>query len=129
MPTSDLTFGQRVRELRRAQQLTQRELAARVHARLQAEERRGFDVTYLSKIENDRLPPPSSAAIVALAAELEADADDLLALAGKVPPELGQTLRESEGARLFYRSARALRLTDEEWKRLAEELQRRKGRQ
>src|SRR5213594_2416665 len=66
------TFGQRIRELRKAKNLTQRELAERVAARLKEEDRRGFDFTYLSKIENDKMPPPSTIAIMQLAKELDA---------------------------------------------------------
>jgi transcriptional regulator with XRE-family HTH domain len=120
------TFGQRIRQLRKAKDLTQRELAERVAARLQAEDRRGFDVTYLSKIENDRLLPPSAAAILALAEVLGADSDELLALAGKAPPDLGRVLQESEGARTFYRSARAMGLTEEDWQKLLAYLKRTK---
>lgn len=122
---SEQTFGRRVRELRKARGLDQRELARRVAARLAATTSRGFDVSYLSKIENDRVTPPSATAIQVLADELGADPDDLLALAGKVPPDLGRTLRDSPGARLFYRSAIDRGLTDDEWRQLAEELQNR----
>jgi HTH-type transcriptional regulator, competence development regulator len=110
------TFGQRIRELRKAKNLTQRELAERVASRLKEEDRRGFDVTYLSKIENDKMPPPSTRAIMQLAKELDAHSDELLALAGKAPMDLGQTLKESEGARLFYRSAQELNLGEDDWK-------------
>jgi HTH-type transcriptional regulator, competence development regulator len=125
MPVAQ-TFGQRIRQLRKAKNLTQRELADRVATRLQAEDRRGFDVTYLSKIENDKLPPPSTAAILQLAEELETNSDELLALAGKAPPDLGQVLQESAGARTFYRSARALGLTEEDWQKLLAYLKRTK---
>ena len=121
------TFGQRIRELRKAKNLTQRELAARVASRLREEDRRGFDVTYLSKIENDRLPPPSTMAIMQLAKELDTHSDELLALAGKAPLDLGQTLKESEAARLFYRSAQNLNLSEDEWKELLEYLMQRRA--
>ena len=49
------TFGQTLKELRKAKQLSQRDLAAKVAKRLRDEDRRGFDFTYLSKIENDRM--------------------------------------------------------------------------
>ena len=112
------TFGQRIRELRKAKNLTQRELAERVAARLKEEDRRGFDVTYLSKIENDKMPPPSIIAIMQLAKELDAHSDELLALAGKAPVDLGQTLKESQAARLFYRSAQDLNLNEDDWKEM-----------
>jgi transcriptional regulator with XRE-family HTH domain len=120
------TFGQTIRELRKAMRppLTQRELADRVAARLREDDRRGFDFTYLSKIENDRLPPPSVPAIIALAEELGADQDDLLALADKAPPDLGKTLKQSEGARTVFRSAVDQNLSEEEWQKLLESLNR-----
>jgi transcriptional regulator with XRE-family HTH domain len=121
------TFGQRIRELRKAKNLTQRELAERVASRLREEDRRGFDVTYLSKIENDKMPPPSTMAIMQLAKELDAHSDELLALAGKAPMDLGQTLKESEGARLFYRSAQNMNLSDDDWKEMLEYLRQRRA--
>ena len=117
------TFGQRLRELRKKRDMIQRELAERVAERLKD---RGFDVTYLSKIENDKLPPPSTRTIIELAAVLEVDSDELLALAGKVPPDLGETLKRSEAARMFYRSARDRGLTEEDWKKLQQQLERAK---
>ena len=119
------TFGQRLRELRKKRDMIQRELAERVAARLKD---RGFDVTYLSKIENDKLPPPSTKTIIELAAVLQVDSDELLALAGKVPPDLGETLKQSEAARMFYRLARDRKLTEEDWKNLRQELERAKKR-
>ena len=120
--TKPATFGERLREIRKSKDLTQRDLAEKVAARLKAEDRRGFDFTYLSKIENDKTPPPSVAAIIQLAHVLETDADELIALAGKVPPDFEETFKGSEGARTFYRSALNADLTEEEWKGLLQEL-------
>jgi transcriptional regulator with XRE-family HTH domain len=121
-----MSFGQKIRDLRKAMRppLSQRDLAERVAARLREEERRGFDFTYLSKIENDRLPPPSVPAIIALAQELGADQDELLALAEKAPPDVGQALKRSEGARTFFRSAVNEKLTEDEWQKLLDSLNR-----
>ncbi len=118
------TFGQHIRALRKAKNLTQRELAERVASRLREEDRRGFAVTYLSKIENGKLPPPSAMAIMQLAKELDTDSDELLALAGKAPMDLGQTLKESKAARLFYRSTQKLNLSDDDWKAMTVILER-----
>lgn len=104
--------------------LSQRDLAERVAARLKEDDGRGFDFTYLSKIENERLPPPSAAAIIALAEELGADSDDLLALANKAPADLGEAMKKSEGARIFFRSAVNEHLSEEEWLKLLESLNR-----
>lgn len=115
-PMKSQTFGNRLRELRKARDLSQRELAKMVN----------LDFTYLSKIENDRMPPPSAAAITNLASELNADKDELLALAGKVPKDIGETYRKSEGARMFLRSATTRKLTEQDWKRLLQNLDRKK---
>jgi len=120
-----LTFGQKIRELRKAKNLTQRELADKVAARLKAADRRGFDFTYLSKIENDKTPPPSIPVIIHLAHVLDGDEHELIGLAGKAPPDLGETLRESEAARMFLRSALNADLTEDEWKKLLSDLKRR----
>ncbi len=73
-----MTFGEKVRELRQAKQLTLRDLATKV----------GVGFTYLSKIENHKLEDghgPSEKLIHKLAAELNASEDELLLLAEKVP--------------------------------------------
>jgi len=122
--SQQLTFGQRLRQLRKAKTLTQRELADKVAARLKADGR-SFDFTYLSKIENDKTPPPSVALILELAHVLDADPNELITLAGKAPPGMKETLKESESARTFFRSAFDADLTEEDWKKLSQELKRR----
>ena len=104
--------------------LTQRQVAQRAAARLNSDPARGFDVTYLSKIEKARLPPPSAKAVIALATVLDTDADDLLALSGKTPPDMGEKLMESPGARAFFRSAVDMDLSEKDWYRLLDELTR-----
>jgi len=77
------TFGKRVREHRKAKGLTQRELADLV----------GINFTYLSKIENDKLEQdqsPRSDTIESLAQALDADTDELLLLARKIPELIKQ---------------------------------------
>lgn len=118
-----MLFGQKIKELRKAKNLSQRELADRVEKRLLKEGKRGFDFTYLSKIENGRMDPPSQQAIIHLAEELDADTDELLALAEKAPSDLGETLKKSESARKFYRSAIDLGLTEEQWEELLKKIQ------
>ena len=76
-----MTFGQRIRELRMARNLTQRELADRI----------GINFTYLSKIENDRLEQdqsPKEETIKKLATALHADYDELMLLARKIPEQI-----------------------------------------
>jgi transcriptional regulator with XRE-family HTH domain len=119
------TFGKRIRQLRLGR-LWQRDLAEQVGARLKKRGKRGFDVTYLSKIESEKFRPPSDAAIIELAAVLEADPDELFALAGKVHPGMIDKLAKNRGAREFLKSA-IDRLTQEEWEELLNKLKRRKS--
>lgn len=125
--TEDQSFGARIRALRKQRNLDQRTLADQVDRRLRAEDRPGFDVTYLSKIENGRLPPPSTRAIELLAEALGEDPFDLIALAGKVPPAVGRQIQESPGARVFHRSALEMNLSEEEWRQLIDDMRRRRG--
>jgi HTH-type transcriptional regulator, competence development regulator len=119
------TFGSRIRALRLEVKLSQRDLAERVEKRLKEDDRGGFDFTYLSKIENDRLVP-SAAVILALAGELKGDSDELLALAGKAPADVGDMLKQSAGARVFFRSAMSTQLSEDDWKKLLQEIQSKK---
>ena len=73
-----MTFGEKIRELRKAKNLSQRDLATKVKV----------NFTYISKIENEKLDfgdYPSEELILKLGKALEADADELLILAKKVP--------------------------------------------
>jgi transcriptional regulator with XRE-family HTH domain len=114
------TFGSRIKALRLEAKLSQRDLADRLAKRL-----KGFDFTYLSKIENDRLVP-SASAILALAAELKGNSDELLALAGKAPADVGDMLQKSQGARMFFRSAMSTNLSEEDWKKLLQDIPKKK---
>ena len=96
----EITFGARIRALRLEAKLSQRDLADRLAKRL-----KGFDFTYLSKIENDRLVP-SASAILALAAELRGSSDELLALAGKAPADVYISARPNH---CVHRSIGAIR--------------------
>jgi transcriptional regulator with XRE-family HTH domain len=88
-----MAFGERVRELRKAQGMSQRELA----------DRAGIDFTYLSKIENGRMEPPSEQVIRRVAEELDADADELIVLADKFPSDLAQELKTPERVKALRR--------------------------
>ena len=127
MAQRQITFGQKLRQLRKDKNLTQRELAKKVARGLWAQGRRGFDFTYLSKIENGKAAPPSVRTIQQLAKVLGVSADELVTLAGRVPPDFGKTLKKSsDTARAFFRTAFDANLTDEDWQDLLEELQRKK---
>lgn len=113
-----MSFGQHLRALRREYGISQRDLARLVTEQL--DDSHGFDFTYLSKIENDRVPPPSNTVILAIAVVLDVDPDELMAAAIRVPVGFGQLLRTSEGARRFYRLAMELQPSEQEWAELTE---------
>ena len=60
----------------------------------QVAERIGVEPSFLSKVERDQGSPPSEETLVRLAAELDVDADLLLALAGKVSKDLREAIRK-----------------------------------
>jgi len=81
------TFGERLRELRKERDLSQKVLARKV----------AINFTYLSKIENERLDFaqfPSEELICKLAAALETEEDELLILAKKVPAKIKERVFE-----------------------------------
>ena len=89
-----MVFGERLRELRKARGLSQRDVAGRA----------GIDFTYLSKIENGRIEPPSEDVIRRVAHELDADEDELIVLADKFPSDLAQALKTPERVKALRRS-------------------------
>lgn len=113
-----MPFPDRLRELRRVARLSQRALAERV----------GIDFTYLSKIENGRVEPPSEGVLQRIAKEL-ADklgrdetelADELITLAGKIPSDLAETLsRNPEVVRLLRSVGTEVR-SAADWRKLFE---------
>jgi transcriptional regulator with XRE-family HTH domain len=102
------SFGQSLRELRRRAGLTQRELA----------DRTGLDFSYISKIENGRVPPPAADTVLHISRALGEPASRLLALTGKLPSDVAQTVSTSPAAQDFLRAALQMQLTDDEWRRL-----------
>ncbi len=91
-------FGDRLKELRLLARLTQRKLADLI----------GVDFSYLSKIENGVLPPPSERVVSQLAEALNTDKDELLILAGKIPADIAEMLKHKKTLELL-RSERTQR--------------------
>src|SRR6185312_311949 len=82
-----MTFGERLRELRKQRGISQRKLAVLIEV----------SYTYIGKLENGIMPPPSAKIIHRMALALAADESELFALAGKVSPDaLAQRLTDLE---------------------------------
>ena len=111
-----MPFPDRLRELRRAARLSQRALAEQV----------GVDFTYLSKIENGRVEPPSEGVLLRIAKELAgklgkdetALADELITLAGKIPSDLAETLARNPEVVRLLRSVGSDVRSGADWRRL-----------
>ncbi len=110
-----LSFGQRLRELRKAKNYTQRELAKKAQ----------IDFTYLSKIEND-IPGfrPSEDVIRRLARVLAADPEELVLLAEKIPKTIQRSMAKNPKAAAFLRDAGVL--DEKDWDRILDIVARRK---
>ena len=100
-----MTFGKRGRSLRNSKDLSLRDLADRI----------GIDFTYLSKIENEKVPPPSDEVIKGLAIELEADLEELLALAARVSQkEVREAVAQDPRIGILFRKLQSQDLTEKQ---------------
>jgi HTH-type transcriptional regulator, competence development regulator len=117
------TFGARVRELREAKKASDPHFSLRRFAHAV-----GVSATFLSRVENNQGPPPSAEKVKKMAALLGEDPDELLALAGKVDPELPEIIRRRPRAMAdLLRTARDQGLTDEEIRKMTEGLRLRRS--
>jgi transcriptional regulator with XRE-family HTH domain len=111
----DITFGAMLRALRLQAGLSQRELAQRAH----------LDFSYISKMENGRLPPPAADTIVLLCSIFGVPADDMLAATHKLPTDVEEKISASATAQAFLREAQSL--TEDQWQQLTQTLRQLKG--
>lgn len=107
------SFGRTLRHLRRESGLSQRRLAERV----------GVDFSYISKLENDRLPPPASETISKIAEALGIAHTDLHAVARKLPETFSDDVVAQPAAQRFLELAASMRLSGEEWEAMVGRLQ------
>ena len=99
-------FGVTIKNLRKEQRITQRELAEKVDV----------DFTYISKMENGQLKNfPSTETIIKIANVLNTDADNLILLAKKVPENIRETIVADDLATALLRKMPSI--TEEERKK------------
>lgn len=105
-------FGNMLRNRRRESSLSQRGLAKRV----------GVDFSYISKLENGRLPAPAADTILRLSEAMSTSAEELLAAAKKMPSEVNDRVSEKPAALRFLQEATRMGLSESEWTQLTESL-------
>jgi len=113
----DADFGKLLRDRRRKRGISQRELAEAV----------GVDFSYISKLENGRLSPPSAETISRMCQALGIPDAELLAAARKIPTDVGQSVASSPAAVQFLHSAAAMQLSEGEWEKMRHQLKRLRG--
>ena len=92
-------FGEKIRSLREGRGIGLRQFAMKI----------GMTPTYLSKIERGEFAPPAEDKVRALAEALDQDADELLALAGRVASDLPHIIKTQPRAMAnFLRVAHGL---------------------
>ena len=101
-------FGELLREKRREAGISQRDLAAQVN----------LDFSYISKLENDRIPPPAADTIISICRVLKIEPVELLAASGKLPAGIQSSVGSSAAAQSFLQNASNMDLTEQEWKEL-----------
>lgn len=99
------TFGQKLKELRRAQSVSQRLLAEKV----------GVDFSYISKIENDRLPPPAASTIEKICEVLGIPNEVLMAGSGKMSEELKDFITSTPEAMKLLSELKTKKLKSDQW--------------
>jgi HTH-type transcriptional regulator, competence development regulator len=78
------TFGQYIRRRRMEKQFTLREFARLV----------GVSPTYMSQVEQDVADPPTAERVRKMAELLDENADELIAMAGRLPEDLPEIIQK-----------------------------------
>lgn len=113
-----MDFGNRIRTLRKAQGLTQQELAEKLQA---------IDVqasfSYISKIENNRVNSPSEEFVRGLARVFEVDEEEMLDLAGRVDHQaLQEIVADIPEARILLRRLQTRKISRKQIRRFLTEV-------
>jgi len=116
------TFGSYIRKLREAKKIIDPRFSLRKFAAAV-----GISPTFLSKVEKGEFSPPAPERIKRMAELLEVDADELLALANKVDPDLSEIIKDQPKAMAdFLRTARDINLSEDDLRKLTGKLRKQK---
>ena len=102
------TFGQLLKSIRREKGISQRDLAEQV----------GIDFSYISKIENDRLPPPAAETTIKISNILGVSEEILLSNSKKISADMSNAISSSASAIKFMNEVKDMRLSEHEWEQL-----------
>ena len=84
MTTGRKKFGAFIRRERKAREIGLREMAKMI----------GVSPTYLSKVERDEIAPPTERNVRLIAQIIGCNADELLAMANRMPSELAKIIKQ-----------------------------------
>jgi len=113
---AEQSFGKRIKALRIERKLSQQELAAQVE----------IDAGYLSKIEAEKVPPPSEKVIERLSKALDTENDELMLLAGKSPKDIEPIITNNSLIPGILRRSKGLSAQD--WKKVENYIEQLKSR-
>lgn len=106
------SFGKLLKDIRREKGISQRDLADQV----------GVDFSYISKIENDRMPPPAADTIIKISNILGVSEEILLANSKKISTDMSNAISSSASAIKFMNQVKHMGLSDNEWESLTQSL-------
>lgn len=104
-----MDFGTQIRNLRTKKGISLRDFADMVK----------IDFTYLSKIENGKVDPPSEEKIRTMASLLGVEAEELLSLAGKISSEqIRKAVESNPDVGILLRKLQSRKLTNDQVKKM-----------
>jgi transcriptional regulator with XRE-family HTH domain len=110
----EITFGTKIKALRQERKLTLKDLS----------EKSGIEITYLSKIENDKTGTPKESTIDKLISALKINLDtkeELFRLAKRLPHDLKEGITKSKAFFDVFRAAKDL--SEKELEGILEEIE------
>lgn len=121
--TGNPEFGRKIRQLREAKKCSDPNYSLRKFA-----QSIGVSATFLSRMETGDFDPPAPERIKKMAELLDVNPDELLALADKTDPDLQEIIKVlPEAMADFLRTARDVKISEAELRRITTRLRRRKG--
>ena len=121
--TGNPEFGRKIRQLREAKKRSDPNYSLRKFAQAI-----GVSATFLSRMETGDFDPPAPERIKKMAELLDVNPDELLALADKTDPDLQKIIKVlPEAMADFLRTARDVKISETELRKITTRLRRRKG--